>query len=230
MAPIASLTRAARFLEAGVASLLIVLVVIGGSVALITTPPYVRLMVRAVNSAELTGLGEQGTLEAAEDVRRFVVDPNAPALPSAIGGMPAFDEAAVEHLVDVRDVMVPARWLTLGLFALTAAWALLRRRTPAGRRTLDSSSTAAAAILLGGSVLAVAVGALDFNALFTWFHSIFFAQGTWVFPYEALLIRVFPLPFWIAAGATWGALVLISAVALCLFVRRLRFTAGTYGV
>ncbi|MHB8049816.1 MAG: lipoprotein intramolecular transacylase Lit [Coriobacteriia bacterium] len=230
MATTASLTRAARLLEAGVAAVVIVLVVIGGSVSLLTTPPYVRLLVRAVNSAELTGLGEQTTLEVAEGVRRFVVDPGAPALPSTIDGTPAFNDAAVEHLVDVRDVMVPARWLTLSLFALTAVWTLVRRRTPSGRRTLAHASAAAATIMLGGAALAVAAGAFDFNALFAWFHSLFFAEGTWVFPYEALLIRVFPLPFWIAAGATWGALVLIAAAALCLFVRRLRFTAGAYGV
>lgn len=230
MATTASLARAARHLEAGLAALVIVLVVVGGSVAVLTTPPYVRLLVRAVNSAELTGLGEQATLEVAEGVRRFVVDPGAPALPSTIDGTPAFDDAAVEHLVDVRDVMVPARWLTLSLLVLVAAWVTLRRRTPSGRRTLAHASAAAATIMLGGAALAVAAGALDFNALFAWFHSLFFAEGTWVFPYEALLIRVFPLPFWIAAGATWGALVLMSAGALCLFVRRLRFTEGTYGV
>jgi len=84
--------------------------------------------------------------------------------------------------------------------------------------------------MCGGAAIGVLVGVVDFDAFFTWFHSLFFAEGTWVFPYEALLIRVFPLRFWVAAAATWGALVLISAVGLCLFARRSRFTAGMYGV
>ena len=84
--------------------------------------------------------------------------------------------------------------------------------------------------MIGGVVLALLVGVTDFNAFFAWFHSLFFADGTWTFPYEALLIRVFPLPFWITAAATWGALVLMSSIGLCWFARRSRFTAGTYGV
>lgn len=212
------------------AALAIVLVVVGASVALLTTPLYVRVLVRAVDSAEASGLGEQATLKVAEDVRRFVVDPDAPALPSVIAGVPAFDTAAVEHLVDVRDVMVPARWLTLGLSLAVAVWVLIRRRTPAGRKTLANASAAAAAFMFGAAALAAVAGISDFDALFAWFHSLFFAEGTWVFPYEALLIRVFPLPFWIAAGATWGALVLVCAAVLCWFVRHIRFTEGRYGV
>ena len=230
MAAVSSLTRAGRLLETAAAALAIVLTVVGGSVWLVASPAYVHILVRAVDSAASTGLGEAVTLEVAEDVRRFVVDPGAPDLPAAIDGEPAFDEAAVAHLVDVRDVMVPARWLTLGLLAGVAAWALVRRRTPGGRRALARASTTASAVMFGGAALALVAGAIDFDGLFTWFHSLFFAEGTWVFPYGALLIRVFPLPFWVAAGATWGVLVLGFAAALCLFARRARFTAGTYGV
>jgi len=225
-----SLTRAARVLETGVAALVIVCVVLGGSVWLLTTPGYVRALVRAVGSAQSTGLGENETLAAAEAVRRFVVDPDAPALPAMIDDVPAFDDAAVSHLVDVRNVVVPARWLTVGLLGAVLAWALLRRRTSVGRRAVARASASAAALMIGGAVLALLVGVADFDAFFAWFHSLFFAEGTWTFPYEALLIRVFPLPFWITAAATWGALVLISSVGLCWFARRSRFTVGTYGV
>lgn len=230
MATNGSRARMARRLEAGGAALVLVLVVLGGSLSLITTPACVRTLVSAVDSAELTGLGEQVTLDVAEQVRRFVIDPGAPDLPRTIGGAPAFERAAVEHLVDVREVMVPARRLTLGLFVMLFLWVLVRWRTLDGRRIVGSACAAASAIMLAASVLALVVGVADFDALFAWFHSLFFADGTWTFPFEALLIRVFPLPFWIAAGAIWGALVLLASAVLCWLARRIRFTAGTYGV
>lgn len=212
------------------AALAILLLVLGLSLWVLTTPAYVNALVRVVDSAGSTGLGEQVTLDVAESVRRFVVDPDAPGLPEMIEGVPAFDAAAVSHLADVRDVVVPTRWLTLVLLVLVPSWGALRWRMPGGRRFIAKAARTASAALLSATVLAILAGLFDFNALFAWFHSLFFAEGTWVFPYEALLIRVFPLRFWIAAGATWGALVLIAAVLLCLFARWLRFTAGTYGV
>jgi len=221
---------AVRAAEISAAALAILLLVLGLSLWVLTTPAYVNALVRVVGSAEETGLGEQTTLEAAESVRRFVVDRDAPDLPEMIEGVPAFDAAAVSHLADVRDVVVPTRWLTLVLLVLVPAWAAIRWRTPDGRRRLSRAAGTASAALLSATALAILAGLLDFDALFAWFHSLFFAEGTWVFPYEALLIRVFPLRFWIAAGATWGVLVLIAAAFLCLFARRLRFTAGTYGV
>jgi hypothetical protein len=45
-----------------------------------------------------------------------------------------------------------------------------------------------------------------------------------------LLIRIFPLPFWIAAGALWGVLTLGAAGALVLAGRSDYFTASTDGV
>lgn len=225
-----SLRTALRVLETSAATLAILLLVLGLSLWVLTTPAYVNTLVRAVDSADSTGLGEKTTLEAAESVRRFVVDPTAPDLPAALAGQPAFDAAAVSHLADVRDVIVPTRWLTLALLVLLPAWGVLRWRSTDGLQRLSAAARAASAALLSAAVLAVLVGLLDFDALFAWFHSLFFAEGTWVFPYEALLIRVFPLPFWIVAGATWAALVLIAATFLYWFARRLRFTAGTYGV
>lgn len=225
-----SVREAASGLEVGVAAVVIVLAVIGASLWVVTTPACVSILVRAVDSAQATGMGKQATLDVAEHVRRFVVDPATPALPSTIDGVPAFDDAAVSHLIDVRDVLVPVRWLTLVVLAAIALWLPLRLRSASGRRVVVISGMAAAATVGVASMLAVAAGIIDFNGLFTWFHSLLFAEGTWVFPASALLIRVFPLPFWIAAGAVWGLCVLILSAVLCWFVRRLRFTEGTYGV
>ena len=61
------------------------------------------------------------------------------------------------------------------------------------------------------SVVLVLVGLLAFDALFAWIHSIFFAEGSWQFSYDALLIRALPEAFWMGCAATWA----VSLVILC---------------
>ena len=215
--------RAAR-LEAAVLAVVLSIGIIGIALLPVTSAWYVRTLVRAVDSAAITGLGPGETERAAEAVRRFVTDSGAPQLPTEIDGRPAFDDAAVWHLVDVRDVLIPARWLSLLLFATACAWLWLRSRHGRRGRFAGSVLRATAGILVTAVVLAVGAGIADFDVLFAWFHSLFFESGTWTFPYDALLTQVFPLPFWVAAGATWGAIVLCGALGSYGLARRLRFT------
>jgi integral membrane protein (TIGR01906 family) len=208
-----------RRLEAAVAAAAIVLVVVGQTLLPLTTPLYVRTLVSLVRSHELTGLDRESTLDAAETVRRFVLDADAPPLPERIEGRAAFDRSASEHLVDVRNVMVPARTLTLVASVIVILWLALRHRD---KLLVASALRGAAAAVLVTFAVAGLVGLADFDAFFTWFHGLFFAEGTWMFPAEALLIRIFPLPFWMAAAATWAALLIMSGVLMFTFAHHLR--------
>jgi integral membrane protein (TIGR01906 family) len=221
-------TRPGERLEAVAAAICMAVAVLGLTLLPLTSPLYVRVLVSAVHAEELTGIGRDATLKAAENVRRFVLDEDAEPLPESIAGVPAFDQSASSHLVDVRRVLLPARSLTLVLAAASAAWLLLRgKHHPMLRRM----ALRLAAYLLAGSVaLAALVGTLDFDSFFTWFHGLFFEPGTWVFPYDALLIRIFPLPFWMSAAATWAALVLVAAFVMFICARRSHFTRTNYGV
>jgi hypothetical protein len=216
--------------EVAAFALVLALAIVGAALLPLTTPAYVRFMVGAVGSADRTGLGLDGTLETAEHVRRFVTDPAAPPLPVTIGGRPAYDEAAVSHLADVRDVLAPARWLASGLALAASVWTLVRRRTRAGRAVVASALYGAGWSLLVIGGVAVLAGAADFDALFAWFHSLFFASGTWLFPEGALLIEVFPLPFWVASGAVWGLVIISCSAAAVAAAHRIRFTLGNNGV
>lgn len=217
-------------LEALAASFVLAMAALGLALMPVTTPVCVRALVTAVGSAEITGLSEEGTLQAAEAVRVFVLDADAPALPGTLEGAPAFDEDAVSHLVDVRNVLIPTRWLTLVLLVLSATWTGLRARTTSGRRVVSAGLRGAAAALAFGAGVAAAIGTLDFGSFFSWFHSLFFEAGTWTFPSSALLIRVFPTAFWVSAAALWGLLVLMCAGSMLIVGRRLGFTRGNYGV
>jgi integral membrane protein (TIGR01906 family) len=219
-----------RRAEAAIAAVFVVLAIVGLTLLPLTTRAYVSRMVRAVDSAALTGLGEDVTVRTAEQVRGFVTDRSAEPLPPTINGRPAYDDVAVSHLVDVREVLVPARMLAAGLGILSLGWALLRWRTVRGRRVVASALRGAGWSLMAAAALTTMVGLLDFDELFARFHGLFFAPGTWQFPADALLIQVFPLQFWIASGAVWAALVLACALGAVLLARRIRFTAGNNGV
>jgi len=216
--------------EAAVAAAVVAIGVVGLALWPLTTPTCVRTLVNAVGSEELTGLNRVDTLATAEAVRRFVTDTGAPDLPGEVRGVPAFDTDAVAHLVDVRDVLLPARALALVAALLACVWCVLRARTAAGRRAVGTALAGGGWLLIGGGSLALIAGALDFDALFSAFHGLFFEAGTWMFPDDALLIRLFPLPFWVAAGVLWAALVLGAAVALVVLGGRLRFTRPRHGV
>jgi integral membrane protein (TIGR01906 family) len=224
--PDASLTPIERA-EAALVAVLVAVAIVGVTLLPLTTPLFVRTLVLAVHAERETGLSREQTLEAAEAVRRYVLDADAPPLPERLGGRTAFDAAASSHLVDVRNVLVPARRVALAAGALVLVWAMLRRR----RQRLLRITVRAAIALLGGAIgLAVVIGIIDFDAFFTWFHGLFFAPGTWMFPADALLIQVFPLPFWMSAAAVWAALVLATCGLLYSCARGSCFTARTDGV
>lgn len=217
----------ARRLEIALAAAIIALAVVGVALLPITTPAYVRTLVSLVGAEELTGLGREGTLETAEMVRRFVVDADAPPLPAELDGRPAFDDEAASHLVDVRDVLVPARIVALVAGLLALAWLLVRRRD---RRLVSVAVRSAGWTLTALAGLAVAFALTDFDAFFAWFHSLFFASGTWTFPADALLIQVFPLSFWMSAAGTWALLVLALTAGLFIIGARTHSTSRSDGV
>lgn len=216
--------------ESAILAVVIVLATIGLTLLPLTSAPYVRAMVSAVGAAERTGLGEEATFTTAEHVRRFVTDSSAPSLPASIEGRAAYDEASVSHLVDVRDVLVPARIAGIAFAVLASAWVAIRWRAGRGRALLARTLSGAGWALLAGVACVAALGMADFDVLFARFHGVFFAPGTWQFPDDALLIRVFPLQFWTASGATWGVLVAGVALSMLCAARRIRFTAGNMGV
>ncbi len=178
-------------------------------------PWFTYVAVPPSGAMTLTGLSEGEVRDVAEQVRYFVTHSNAPALPATIDGRPGFDESTVAHLIDVRKVIIAARWITLLatiLLGVVAAEALSRgelKGVSGGLRTAGWTS--------GGIVVLMGVvGVVDFDSFFSAFHGVFFKAGTWTFPSDAMIIRVFPLPFWTIAAASWAAAtLLLAAVLVC---------------
>jgi hypothetical protein len=122
-------------------------------------------------------------------------------------------ESAVDHLQDCIPVFTTSRIaIILSLvFALAGIILLVVR----GRRKLAGWIMFVIPLVVVGVTVALGIWALiDFDSLFTQLHGLFFANGTWLFPADSLLITLFPESFWMGMGITW---VVVSIVA-CLIV------------
>jgi integral membrane protein (TIGR01906 family) len=202
-----------RVATAIVAGLALALLVVGLSLYPMLHPTYTKLLSQRYSQVAESGLTQSRVLFIAEQVREFVADGDVSSLPATVDGRPGFDEAAVSHLRDVRKVLDGARTFTGVLAALVVVWLgieIARRRFA----VISSAMIAGAAWCLVIVVLGGVAGTMNFEALFTWFHGLFFSAGTWQFAADSLLIEVFPEGFWIAAGVTWGALILVGAGVL----------------
>lgn len=132
------------------------------------------------------------------------------------------DADALSHLDDVFGVVSAAR-LALIAVAVIAVAAAAHVGVRMGRRALGS-------VLLATGIAVLAVFALlamwvlvDFNGFFAAFHSLFFADGTWTFSYESLLITMYPPAFWMGMGGVWLAATAglsILAIVIGLRLRR----------
>jgi integral membrane protein (TIGR01906 family) len=192
--------------------------VVGVSIAALTTPSYTARAVRLLDIPATSGLSVEDAVMLSAQVRALVADQEYDPLPAWWHGQPAFDPTAVSHLTDVRRVLAAARLATGAAAAILAAflaYCVGRRRW----RLLRSSMRIAGWMVVGVVGIAAAVAALDFDTFFSLFHGLFFAAGTWTFPSESMLIRLFPERFWVSAGIAWGTLSLVGAAVLAVAAR-----------
>jgi len=207
--------------EIGAAALLWTALVAGSAVLALTIPVYTSALSQALAIPQSAGLPASDALKLSDAVRALIADREYDPLPATWAGAPAFDAGAVSHLLDVRRVILAARLATgiaALLLALYATLCIARRRL----ERLGSGMRAGAALTGVLLVLALVAAVSDFSSFFTAFHGLFFTAGTWTFPADSLLIRLFPERFWMASGGAWAALSGVGALLLVVvggFVR-----------
>ena len=117
----------------------------------------------------------------------------------------AFTEAEVNHMHDVKWVLLIATVAVAALFLLTLFSSIsLRERAPG---TIRRSLFSGAWITLGLIAVLGVVGVFGWEWLFTTFHRVFFPQGNWEFSVRSSLIRLYPPQFWIDAAIAVAVLV-----------------------
>jgi integral membrane protein (TIGR01906 family) len=130
-------------------------------------------------------------------------------------GSPLYSDRELSHMLDVKVLVeqllaiwtgVLIFWLLVFLLAwlkkcLRDFWAAVSR---GGWLTLA---------LLAAVILLVFI---DFDALFTAFHHLFFTGDTWLFYYSDNLIRLFPMRFWRDAFLLTGGITVLLALIAAL--------------
>lgn len=208
-------------LEGVLIGLILALCLSGMSVMALTLPQVTSVLVRAVDSASITGLTEQDTLFVAEHVRAYVADIGPPVpLPAIVEDREGvtregFTPRAVVHLDDVRTVFAATRWISIALGLAFAVW-LIVRILQRKRSLVAYAFRSSGVMMFGLFALALLGGVLDFDILFAYFHKPLFVEGTWLFPAEELLVQLFPERFWMLAGALWAGVSMFFAG--CLWV------------
>jgi len=191
------------------------LTVAGLALIPLLSPWFTETMSARFSAPEVLGLQPAQTALLAEQAREFVAGGGSIELTPSADPRAGFDAASISHLADVRRVINGSRVVTgllAGALTIWLAFCLVKGRFAdivAGLR-----AGAVACVALVGAALVF--GVVSFDALFAWFHSLFFAAGTWQFPMDSMLIVLFPEGFWMAAGIVWAGLILLGGGLLWL--------------
>ena len=104
---------------------------------------------------------------------------------------------AISHLDDVYRVACVAKPALVIVAALCIA-GLSHVAVRISRRALGRTLIAGGGLVLAAFCALGAWAAIDFDGLF-------FQAGTWTFPYDSLLITLYPTAFWMGMGGIWLA-------------------------
>lgn len=128
----------------------------------------------------------------------------------------ALSDEALDHLDDVNGVITSLRMPLLGC-ALIAAFCLMGLVYLFGAKPAGTALVAGGAITLGLFLGFGLWAAFGFDSLFAALHSLFFAEGTWTFPSDSLLIQMYPEGFWMGMGGWWlGASTVVALASIII--------------
>ncbi|NPA06699.1 MAG: TIGR01906 family membrane protein [Chloroflexi bacterium] len=149
------------------------------------------------------GFTQQERLYWAEKARSFLLNSENIDFLARLhfpDGRPVFDQRELRHMVDVKRVVQGALlvWYATLAFLLGAAVAFWQRQRWAQFRRAVHRGAWLTIYAMAGLLVVVL---LAFGPFFVFFHRLFFEGDTWLFPYSATLIRLFPERFWVDAFA-----------------------------
>jgi integral membrane protein (TIGR01906 family) len=184
----------------------------GASFRVLLVAPVTSLLAENTVNDALSSFDHSQLVEVAKTGRAFVAGDRDAVLLEGDDARTSFTPDVVSHMEDVRYVLQGVQIAVLVITALWAAVLLIPGRRM-GWATIGSG-------LFFGGIAAVVVallfaltGGINFDALFTGMHRVFFSEGTWTFAEDSLLICAYPLAFWIGMGIAWAVvLVFLSAL------------------
>jgi len=181
---------------------------LGLSFRLLLIPPITRILAENTVNSSLSDFKHSELVEVAEMGRAYVAGDKGATLPEGTNEKTAYPPDVISHMDDVRYVIHMALIATIALVVLLII-SLIIAGIKAGRRTISFG-------LLFGGIMAVVlalvlatIGFVNFDRLFTAMHELFFAEGTWTFAVDSLLICTYPIEFWIGMGIVWAILLML---------------------
>ena len=129
-----------------------------------------------------------------------------------------FSEAALGHMKDVKQITNLAFAFGFGLAVVAGSSVVLAWRSAAYRQAIRRGLHLGSILTLAVLVTLVVVIAATWDTAFDVFHDLFFAAGTWRFPFSDTLIRLYPERLFVDAAI--AIIVLVSSPCLLdLFLR-----------
>jgi integral membrane protein (TIGR01906 family) len=189
------------------------------SFMVVLLPPVTHVLAENTVDTRHSQLSRDYLVRIADDTRAYCV--GLPVeLPTGEDERVAFTPTVMTHLSDVRAVFVACQWAALAVTLALGGYLYATRRR---RRRRAQALFAGAAVVFVVVVCLGAVGLLSFNALFTAVHRVFFAEGTWLFAPDSLLICALPEPFWMGCALVWAS----SLLLLCAIVSMVACRQGS---
>jgi integral membrane protein (TIGR01906 family) len=134
-------------------------------------------------------------------------------------GEPIFNQRELSHMEDVKAVVTGMR-IALAFFMIVLLIGSFVLNRMAGKKALFQAYRQGGWATIGLILAILVFVALSFSELFTWFHQIFFENGTWQFYTSDTLIRLFPMRFWRDAFIFVGIFSLTISVLIIFFSRK----------
>ena len=198
--------------------LLIPIILIFGSVHLLTTDSYLTYEYgKSSFPTDSYGFTPQQRFIMASTNLHYVRAhlPSDELSRQTLNGAHVYNEREISHMVDIRTVfqLVLRVWQVASVLFTLIGTVLWRN----GRRKAFFSAVQWGGILTAGLILTIAVFALfAWQTWFELFHRLFFIPGSWLFSYQDALIRLFPMLFWLDATLAISFLSIISGIFLAL--------------
>jgi integral membrane protein (TIGR01906 family) len=195
-----------------IATVTVPLLLVLANVALLARGPFIAWEYGRSGFPAASGMTDDERLSLSKPSARFIVD-NADVETlrrMTVGGEALYTEPEVQHVVDVRVLVRRLALLTLaGVVVVGAAAIAWRGNRPRVRSLL--AAIGRGGWLTVGLVVLVGIGiALAWPFVFVGFHVVFFEPGTWSFPTDSGLIRLYPEQFWFDTAVALASLTLLE--------------------
>ena len=161
----------------------------------------------------------------AEDIE-FLADlrlPSDKCLRPATGSSQCamFGVSELSHMEDVKLFTTGVFGFALAVLLSAAMLIATSRRNYVFRASIIRGLREGGMVTLALLTTTITMAAVAWDRLFDTFHELFFAVGTWRFPFSATLIRLYPERLFLDAALAIGLIMALSAVLVLIIIGRL---------